>query len=143
VGSALCGSPQLLNALPYTLAVAKETLRLQPVAATLRQGTRDFVFPSPDGAYLPTEGCAVITGTMGAQRRPDLWEQAQEFVPERWLVPDGDPLFPPKHGWRPFEAGPMNCIGQELAMMELKLVLVFTARELDIEPAWDKWDAKM
>ncbi|KAI0848484.1 hypothetical protein F5Y00DRAFT_262580 [Daldinia vernicosa] len=40
-----------------------------------------------------------------------------EFIPERWLVEPGDPLYPVKGGWRPFEHGPLNCLGQTLAML--------------------------
>lgn len=71
-----------------------------------------------------------------------LWPHATEFLPERWLVGDGDPLCAPKDGhvWRPFELGPMACIGQELAMMELKMALLVTAREVEFEAALEEWD---
>lgn len=42
--------------------------------------------------------------------------------------------------WRPFELGPMACIGQELSMMELKMALLFTAREVEFEAALEAWD---
>ena len=32
--------------------------------------------------------------------------------------------------------GPRNCIGQELATVELKLILVMTVRDLDVVPAY-------
>lgn len=45
-----------------------------------------------------------------------------------------------KGAWRPFEWGPRNCIGQTLAVLELKVVLLATIREFDIRPAYEAWD---
>lgn len=69
-----------------------------------------------------------------------FWPQPDSFIPERWLVSDGDPLRPMKGAWRPFEWGPRNCIGQELALLELKLVMVMTLREFNITASYDAWD---
>ncbi|ETS83419.1 hypothetical protein PFICI_05295 [Pestalotiopsis fici W106-1] len=134
-------SPQLLNSLPYTTAVAKEVMRLAPLAATVRQAPPGAFFTASDGTRLPAYGFALITGTAMIDYHPELWPRPDEFLPERFMVPPGDPLYPSKPGqWRPFEAGPMNCIGQELSMIEIKLVLLFTVREVDVEPAFDEWD---
>ena len=37
----------------------------------------------------------------------------------------------PRHAWRPFERGPRACLGQPLAMDEVLIVLLLTAREFD------------
>ena len=39
-----------------------------------------------------------------------------------------------------FERGPRNCIGQEVALVEIKIVLALTVREFDIIDAYDEWD---
>lgn len=58
-------------------------------------------------------------------------------MPERFLVRDEtDPLHPVKNAFRPWEMGPRNCIGQELASLELRLILALTAREFEMEPAY-------
>lgn len=49
-------------------------------------------------------------------------------------------MYPRKGAFRPFEFGPRNCIGQELAMLELKLVLVMTARGFEVKSVYDEWD---
>ncbi|KAK7998204.1 hypothetical protein PG989_006244 [Apiospora arundinis] len=148
--AALTANPALLNALPYTNAVVKEVIRLSPLAATLRRGSPSFFFTSYDKAsshnspklYWPTDGFCVVTGTAAMHHDPALFgARAAEFLPERFLVPEGHELYPVKYAFRPFEYGPMSCIGQELALMEMRLTLLLTVRELDVECAWDEWDA--
>ncbi|KAI0835111.1 hypothetical protein F5Y06DRAFT_144079 [Hypoxylon sp. FL0890] len=59
-----------------------------------------------------------------------------EFLSERFLVAKGHPLHPVKNTWRPFELGNTRCIGEELAMVEMKLVLALTMREVDFHFDW-------
>ena len=58
----------------------------------------------------PTEnfGTLILHDTL--QRHPDYWAQAEEFLPERWLVEPEHPLYPPKNAFRAFEIGPRNCM---------------------------------
>jgi cytochrome P450 len=127
--------------LPYTLGVIKETLRLTPVAATLREGQPGFYLSNPgDSLKYRTEGFAIWDAMPMLHRRADLWPQPNKFLPERWFAPEGDPLRPHKDAWRAFELGSRNCIGQELALIELKIVVVLVARRFDIAEAWDKMD---
>jgi cytochrome P450 len=110
-------SPHIVNAMPYTLGCIKETLRLYTPAGTMRSGSPEFfLVDHVSGQRYPTDGFGIGDGAQGIHHREDVWPRADEFVPERWLVKEGDPLFLMKDAWRPFEQGPRNCIGQELAM---------------------------
>ncbi len=131
--------PHSLNRLSYTLAVIKESLRLFPVASSTREGETGF-FLSQDGFKYPTEGFTVWCTHQAMHREPLYWPQSESFVPERWMVSDDDPLHPIKEAWRPFEWGPRNCIGQELALLEIKIVLVMTLRQFNIMAGYDMWD---
>lgn len=133
--------PHLLNQFPYTLAVMKETLRLYPPASSTRSGEPGFTVTAPDGRHCPTDGFLVWSNHVAIHRNSDYWEHPNDFLPERWLVGKDDPLSPAAKGaWRAFELGPRNCIGQELALLEIKLVLILTLREFRIESAYDEWD---
>ena len=136
-------SPHLLNSLSYTHGVVKETLRLYPLASTVREGERGFFLtvPGSDIKY-PTENVAIHDVPSVIQLDPTVWPRADEFVPERWLAAPGDALCPNKNAWRPFSMGPRNCIGMELAMVEIKLVAALVCREFDVEEAWGDWDLK-
>ena len=135
--------PALINSLPYTTGVVKETLRLYPSVVTSRKGSKDLNLvnvPGYEGLSFPTEGMMLWDGAQAIQMREDLWARAAEFVPERWSAPAGDPLYPPKDGLHTFSAGPRSCIAKDLAMTEMKLGLVMLSREVDFTEPWDEWD---
>ena len=132
--------PHLLNQLPYTAAIIKETLRLYPPASSTREGDAGYTIPGSQGLSFPTDGLLVWSISQAIHRDPMLWPEPDSFIPSRWLVEEGDPLYPVKGAFRPFEFGPRNCIGQELAMMELKIVLIMTLREFEIRSVYDEWD---
>ncbi|KAL8705640.1 MAG: hypothetical protein Q9225_008017 [Loekoesia sp. 1 TL-2023] len=136
---AISDDPYILNRLPYSMAVIKEVLRLRPPVGSVRDGARDVAVDF-DGKRYPTDGFMVWPVPFAMHRRPDLWPKAEEFIPERFLVKEGDPLFPVKGAWRPFEYGPRNCIGQELAYIELKIFMVLTLRDFDIRAAYEEQD---
>jgi cytochrome P450 len=136
-------TPQLLGSLTYTNGVIKETLRFYPLASTVRQGEKDFFLSIPgSNIKYPTESVAIHDVPSVIQVDPAVWPRANEYIPERWLVSQGHPLHPNKDAWRPFSMGPRNCIGLELAMVEIRLVAALVCREFDIQEAWDKWDLK-
>ena len=129
----LTQQPHLLHQLQLTAAVIKETLRFFPPSSTTRGGEQGFAIVDHDtGLQYPTNGFMVWSSHDSVHHDPALWQRAGEFLPDRWLVPLGDPLHPVKGAWRPFEHGPRNCIGQELTMLEVKVVLVMTLRTFDV-----------
>ncbi|KAI2627713.1 cytochrome P450 4V3 [Hypoxylon sp. NC1633] len=142
----LAAQPHTLYSLPYTLGVIKETLRLYPIAATIRDGSSIPGFALTvlgSSTRYPMDGFGPWLSPPGIQRNPDYWPRPNEFLPERWAAAESDPLYVSfKEAWTPFSLGPRNCIGMELAMIELRLVSILTARALDIEEAWDEWDRK-
>ncbi|TEA11055.1 Cytochrome P450 monooxygenase aflN [Colletotrichum sidae] len=128
--------PYILSELRYTTAVIKETMRLYTPAGSTRSGIRDFYIQNQSTSF-PTEGCMVYLAGPALHRDPTYYPMPQEFLPERFL-PEARPGFPkiPKHAYRPFEQGPRACLGQDLAMLELKILLVMLLWEFDFEPAY-------
>ncbi|MCJ1313355.1 hypothetical protein MMC25_007033 [Agyrium rufum] len=136
----LSENPILLNKIPFTTAIIKETLRLYPSVSSVREGESGFNVTDEQGRQFPTAGCMVWGNPHTIQRDPAYWPSPDEFIPDRWLVPPGDSLHPVKGAWRAFEWGPRNCIGQELAMMEMKIILALTVRRFNIIPAYEEID---
>ncbi|OCL14842.1 cytochrome P450 [Glonium stellatum] len=133
-------SPHLLNKLDYTLAVARETLRLFPPASSVRAGLPNYFIRDPlTGARLPTAGFLVWPHTMGLQRSAALWgPDVHCFRPERFLAANADAV--PANAFRPFEKGPRNCLGQELALLEFRVILVLTLRRFEVVAAYGELD---
>ena len=73
-------------------------------------------------------------------RRADLWPQPDDFIPERFLPPPHNFQEVTKDAWRPFQKGPRNCIGQELAMLDMKVIMAMTLRDYDIKAEYEEWD---
>ena len=138
--SLVAANPVLLNRLSYTTAFIKETLRLYPAVSSLRAGEPGFQVTDELGRQFPTDELLVWSNPVPIHRDPAYWHQPDDFLPDRWLVGPDNPLHPVKGAWRPFEHGPRNCIGQELAMIEMKVILVMTARKFRFSLAYDTLD---
>ncbi len=133
--------PYLINKLPFVTAIIKETLRLWAPASTLRKAPPGY-FLHHDGKQYPTEGFVIWPVIYALQRDPNLWPSPDSFIPERWIVDDADMLHPPKGAWRPFELGPRSCIGQDLALIESKIILVLMLRQFKFEPMYKELDSR-
>ena len=123
----------LTSKLPYTTAFVKETLRLHPPAATARiipdDATTTLSIPEP----VSIAGLRIYPCQHLIHRNPKIWgPDADIFNPDRWLD-EAYMAALPQGAFRPFERGPRNCIGQELAMLEGKVVLACVARGLVFE----------
>ncbi|KAJ5879882.1 Cytochrome P450 [Penicillium solitum] len=134
-------APHILDSLQYTLGVIKETLRMNPATITIREGQPSFNLKiNGEDEPWPTDGFDLFDSSITIHHDPANFVDPLKFMPERFSALEGDRLHPAKNIWRGFQLGPRKCIGQELAVVVLKLVLVFTVRSFDIEMAWDKWD---
>jgi cytochrome P450 len=120
----------LTSKLPYTTAFIKETLRLHPPAATVRAvpwEATSLSLPLPSHS-VSIAGLQIYPSIYLIHRNPNVWgPDAHLFNPGRWLD-DAYLAGLPVGAYRPFERGPRNCIGQELAMLEGMVVLVSIAR---------------
>jgi cytochrome P450 family 110 len=102
--------------LPYLTAVCNETLRIHPVAMlTFPRVVQEPVeilghSLEPDTVVV---GCLYLV-----HQREDLYPEPKLFKPERFL----ERQFTP-YEFIPFGGGARRCLGEALAMFEMKVVL--------------------
>ncbi|RAH49986.1 cytochrome P450 [Aspergillus brunneoviolaceus CBS 621.78] len=126
----------LLNQMPYTSAVIREVLRLHPPSGSARftaPGT-GFTVQLPGGEALCLDGMVVYNCETLIHRDEAVYGATKDvFRPERWLESsDHEKQKIPASAWRAFERGPRNCIGQELATLEVRVILACTVRRYEI-----------
>jgi len=104
-----------LDQLPLLDAALKETMRLFPAGIwTARYAMESFQL----GPYQLQKGTWVMMSAYVTQRIPGVFPEPDKFLPERWLS-----IHPSAYEFMSFSAGPRYCIGQSLAMMQLKIAL--------------------
>jgi cytochrome P450 len=112
-----------LPALPYTLQVLKESMRLYPPAYIVgREATRDVQL----GPHALKKGAIVMGNIFGLHHRADFFPDPERFDPDRF-TPAAEKAIP-KGAYMPFGAGPRICIGNHFAMMEGHLILATLAQ---------------
>ncbi|KAI0689003.1 cytochrome P450 [Cerioporus squamosus] len=147
--------------MPYLHAVINEALRLYPPVplGTQRQVPHN-ASPFVLGAVEIPPGTSVYLPTLALHRDPRNFTFPEEFWPERWLVASGQlgyeearlpssashlkkagfPEFVHNEAaFTPFSAGPMNCPGKGLAMLEMRMVIVELVRNF-VFRLRDGWD---
>ena len=107
-----------LKELKYTQWVIKEAMRLYPpVFLIFREASEDIEL----NGYIIPKGVPIFIPVYLMHHNPNIWENPEKFDPLRFHpsnVEGRDPL-----AYMPFSAGPRNCIGQNFAMNEERVVV--------------------
>jgi cytochrome P450 len=112
---------------PWITAVVKESLRLHPpVPVALREVAQPFRL----GEHELEPGTRLVVAGMAMQNDPELWDDVERFEPERWID-----RKPPPYAYLPFGGGTRRCLGEALAMFELKIALATVAELPLVAPA--------
>ncbi|KAL9094765.1 MAG: hypothetical protein Q9165_003036 [Trypethelium subeluteriae] len=122
-----------INRLKYTTAVLEETMRLYPPVITMLWRVPPKGGAVACGDFIP-EGTTVNLSMPGTFQDPAQFHRADDFVPERWM-PDAPAEFARdnKAAFHPFGVGTRNCLGQNLAYMEMRLIMAKLFWHYDIE----------
>ncbi|KAJ7319209.1 hypothetical protein OS493_036372 [Desmophyllum pertusum] len=107
--------------LPYLEATITETLRISSLVP-LSVPHKTTVDTTLQGYHIP-KGTTVIPNLWSHHHDPAIWDDPNNFRPERFLDEDGNFAPPRAERFLPFAAGRRACIGENLARTELFLVL--------------------
>src|SRR5919199_5866018 len=108
--------PETMAQLPYLTAVCAETLRVNPIALICTP--RRALEPVQVAGYHFDTGTILVPCIYLAHRRPEVFPDAQQFKPDRFLNQKFSPFE-----YLPFGGGARGCIGMAFSMFEMKLVL--------------------
>lgn len=117
--------PMAIAQLPYLTAVCQETLRIYPIAPTAF--VRVLHKPMTLAGYDFVAGTALMPATYIIHQSSEVYDQPQQFRPERFLQHQ----YPP-HEYLPFGGGSRRCIGSALAMMELKVGIATLLQQFEL-----------
>lgn len=105
-----------LSRLVLAEACLKESLRKYNVVPVVARRT---VLDLRVNDYFVPKGSSIIINIQAVHRNPKYWPEPERYNPSRFL---GDKELKP-YTFLPFIAGPRNCLGQHLALLESKMVI--------------------
>ena len=106
-----------------------EALRLYPPAWLQ---TRRLTEPDDVGGRRLPAGSMLVFSPWIVHRDARWWPEPDRFRPERWLVAAPER---PRYAFFPFGGGPRQCIGNEFADLEGRIVLATILRHWRLAPA--------
>ncbi|KAI0412607.1 cytochrome P450 [Xylaria grammica] len=121
-----------LAGLPHLNAVIQEAMRLHPNLLTggSRKTTEKGV--KIGDVYIPPH-ITVITPHYTIARREDCFEEATQFIPERWSTRPEMVVNSAAHV--PFSVGQYNCVGQHLAWRIMRYTIARVIRKYNFHLA--------
>ncbi|KAF6140522.1 hypothetical protein GIB67_035549 [Kingdonia uniflora] len=108
-----------IHQMEYLKCVLKEALRLHPAGPTLVPRI-NFQVAHVNGYDIPAN-TTVLVNVWAIQRDPKIWDNAEEFIPERFT--DKSEIKSPDHTFIPFGTGKRSCPGISFGIAILELFL--------------------
>jgi len=123
---------EYLNNLVYLHGALYEAMRLYPPVPFERMSPiKPDVLPS---GHKVDSSMKILIFIYALGRMRAVWgEDASEFKPERWLSETTSLRHEPSFKFLAFNAGPRSCIGKQLAMTLMKIVVVEILQNYDIK----------
>jgi cytochrome P450 len=120
-------TPHDFPRLRYTRRVIEESLRLfPPTWVTARTPMSDDEI----GGHRIPSGSVLLLSPYVLHRHSALWEHPARFDPERFTPERA--MARPRFAYFPFGGGPRQCLGQNLAMLEMQAILAMVAQAYEL-----------
>jgi len=112
-----------LPKLPFANMILQESLRVYPPVWVI---PRDAIHDDEIVGYRIRAGSTILLCPYITHRHPDFWENPEAFDPDRFLPARSTGR--PRLAYFPFGGGPRLCMGVDMAMMEMLLIMVMVAQ---------------
>ncbi|PKK69948.1 cytochrome P450 [Rhizophagus irregularis] len=116
-----------LNKLNYCGAIIKEVSRIMPTVSVL---FRVSAKPDEIAGYKFLANTQFFINVPAIQMHPSHWNQPEKFDPDRFM--DSEQQIP-KNALLHFGGGARVCMGKQLAILQLKALMVLLYRKYDVE----------
>ncbi|KAF5178536.1 Carotene epsilon-monooxygenase protein [Thalictrum thalictroides] len=121
-----------IKELKFLTRCINESMRLYPHPPVLiRRAQVPDVLP---GNYKVNPGQDIMISVYNIHRSPQVWDRAEEFVPERF---DLEAPVPNETNtdfrYIPFSGGPRKCVGDQFAMLEAIVALAVFLKHMNFE----------
>ena len=127
-----------VNEIPFTNAVIHETLRFASIVTMVLPHKVTEEFTSKSGHFYP-KGTILMGNMWAINRDPKVWQYPDAFYAEHFLNCDGS--FRDREEFIPFGAGPRNCVGKNLAKVEILIAFSTLMRHCEIQKLdGETWD---
>jgi cytochrome P450 len=112
-----------LPRLHYAHMIVQESLRVYPPVWVI---PRDAIDDDQIGGFRIPAKSTILLSPYLTHRHPEFWENPEAFDPERFLPERSHGR--PRLAYFPFGGGPRLCMGVDMAMMEMMLILVMVVQ---------------
>lgn len=119
--------------LPYLEAVLNESLRYHSTSSLGLPRLLPEGGATVCGRYFPG-GTVLSVPAYTIHRDPSVWgSDAESYNPDRWLQADAAQRAEFEKSFVPFSVGPRACVGRNVAMMELRMLIATVFLKFDVE----------
>ena len=126
-GEAVTGAD--LPRLECTNRVVRESMRVLSASHSIgRSPARDTVL----GGWTVPAGVSLVVSPHALHRSPAVWDDPDTFDPGRFAAPGSDRSARGRYAWIPFGAGPHTCVGMQLALAEVTVVVATVLQHLTL-----------
>lgn len=116
--------------LQYMECVIKESMRIYPPVPMFGRESQEELTLS-GGRAVPSGSNITLCPSL-VHADPEVFPDPLEFIPERFMQNDSKSVEGRGFTYIPFSAGPRGCIGQRLAMQEMKIVTMRVLQHLSL-----------
>eukprot|EP00924_Labyrinthula_sp_SR-Ha-C_P013332 snap_masked-scaffold_45-processed-gene-1.67-mRNA-1 protein AED:1.00 eAED:1.00 QI:0/-1/0/0/-1/1/1/0/529 len=129
-----------LEKMDFLNAVVLEVLRLYPSAGFTKTVVEDVEL----GGYTIPKGIDVLYFPYLIHRNPKYYSNPDDFQPERWLDTEKETGLSlqarlakatREKAYFPFSLGKRNCVGRKLALLEIRVIILYILKEFIVDVA--------